>query len=185
MTPAPGQHPDGDIVVANGKIYDVFSGRLPWAAFSPCRRYRYLLAWPTGVENDRIALGVFANPSVATPEALDPTLTRWLDYCRRWGFGWSYTGNVRAWRETNPKLVPPDPEAIGPCNDDWIKFAATRAELVLCGWGKLGGAQGNYTLELLQSVGATPKALKLNADGSPAHPLYLKSTCVPIELHTH
>jgi hypothetical protein len=33
----------------------------PSAIFSLCKRYRYFLAWPTGRDNDRAALGVFAN----------------------------------------------------------------------------------------------------------------------------
>lgn len=87
--------------------------RKPRAIFSPCERYRYFLAWPTGRDNDR-ALGIFANPSTATAEKPDPTVTRWIDYCRRWGFGWAFVCNARAWRHTNPKMVPPDPVGVGP-----------------------------------------------------------------------
>lgn len=150
-----------------------------WAVFSPNQSYRYFLAWPTGVDNERIALGVFANPSTATAEQTDPTVRRWIGYCRACGFGWAWVCNVRAWRETDPKKVPPDPAAIGPENDRHIVQAALGAELVVCGWGKLGGARGPVVLDLLRSAGVVPHALALNADGSPRHPLYLGASLQP------
>jgi len=155
------------------------TGRLPGAEFSECGRYRYLLRLPTGVDNDRIALGCFANPSTATAFVSDPTVTRWFRYCKSWGYGWSWVVNVRAWRETHPGKVPPDPLAIGPCNDAWILAAAESADLVVCGWGKLGGTRGEQVLGMLDLAGIMPHALHLNADGSPGHPLYLPKTAKP------
>jgi hypothetical protein len=156
--------------------------REPRAVYSPCEKYRYFLAWPTAVDNDRAALGVFANPSTATHMKTDRTVDRWIDYCGRWGYGWAWVCNVRAWRETNPKLVPPDPLAIGPSNSDEICRAALRAELVVCGWGKLGGCAVAAALAAIRTAGKTPHALKLNKDGSPAHPLYLRTTLTPFPM---
>lgn len=158
--------------------------RTPSAIFSECQRYRYQLWWPTGIDNDRRALGVFANPSTATAEVLDPTVKRWFNYCRDWGFGWAGVVNVRAWRETNPKLVPPDPEAIGPWNTDNIIDACLSSELIVCGWGKLGYPLGNQTLGHIKHAGKIPHALKLNKDGSPCHPLYLSSKLKPFPMVT-
>jgi len=153
--------------------------RTPGAEFSECRRYRYLLRIPTGLPNDRIALGIFANPSTATAEVLDPTMRRWRAYCRDWGYGWSWTANLRAWRETNPRLVPKGNESVGPQNDSWILAASESADLVVCGWGQLGGLRGIGTLLALRNIGVVPHALKLNANGTPAHPLYLKANLRP------
>lgn len=153
-----------------------------WDIMSPDERHRYMLAWHTGVANERIALGIFANPSTATKDQLDPTLTRWVNYCRAWGYGWAWVVNVRAWRETNPKLVPADPEAIGPDNDRHIVQACLGAELVVCGWGKLGGARGPVALDLIRRAGKVPHALKLNQDGSPCHPLFLKADLKPFPM---
>jgi hypothetical protein len=150
-----------------------------WAVYSPCRSYRYLLAWPTGLANERIACGIFANPSTATEEQLDPTCRRWVNYCRAWGYGWAWVVNVRAWRETDPRKVPPDPESIGQENDRHILQAALGAELVVCGWGRLGGRRGDGVLGLLSYAGIVPHALKVNQDGSPCHPLYLSSKLKP------
>jgi hypothetical protein len=83
----------------------------PWAVISKCERYRYVLAWPTGLEDDRYALFVLANPSTATAEQTDPTVARCIGYAR-----------------------------------------------------------------------ITPHALKLNKDGSPQHPLYLRRDAVPVPI---
>jgi hypothetical protein len=172
--------------------------RVPMAVFSECtwhkvdpgdcspacegRAYRYVLYWPTGVDNDQIALGVFANPSTASAEETDPTVARWINYCKRWGYGWAAVVNVRAWRATDPKNVPPDPKAIGVFNDSHILEQVGAADLVVCGWGKLGGKRGEHVLGLIRSARKTPHALKLNQDGSPAHPLYLRGDLLPFAM---
>jgi hypothetical protein len=171
--------------------------KVPQAVFSECtqhgegcesescagRLYRYYLQWPTGVNNNRIALGVFANPSTADATKLDPTLKRWREYCRAWGYGWSATVNVRAWRATNPDDVPADPVAIGKENMECILSAAALSDLIVLGYGKLGGELGLETVRHIRAV-VTPQqihCLKLNLDGSPAHPLYLRKDLTPIE----
>jgi hypothetical protein len=59
-----------------------------------------------------------------------------------------------------------------------------RASLVICGWGKAGGLRdrGKTVLMLIRSVGRIPHALKLNADGTPQHPLYLPYSKKPFEM---
>lgn len=168
--------------LAQPSLFEMPAERRPFAVYSPCGRYRYVLAWPTGVDNDRYALGALANPSTATHEKTDPTIERWIGYARRWGYGWARVVNARAWRETNPRLLPPDPEAIGPDNDRHIIEQARGAEIVVCGWGKLGGVRGPVVLDLIRSAGKVPHALKLNKDGSPQHPLYLRADAMPFPM---
>jgi hypothetical protein len=152
------------------------------AVFSACGLYRYFLAWPTGIDNERAGLGCFANPSKATAEKTDPTVDRWIAYCRRWNLGWAWVVNTRAWRETDPKKVPRGESAIGPDNAYWIDRSARDAEIVVCGWGKLGGEQGLATLQIIRMADKVPHALKLNGDGTPAHPLYLRGDLVPFPM---
>lgn len=159
--------------------------RTPGAEFSECGRYRYLLRWPTGLDDDRVALFIGANPSTADAERLDPTLRRWLRYCRDWGYGWSWTVNVRAWRETHPGKVPADPLAVGPLNDVWILAAADSADIVVCGWGKLGGWRGALVLAMLDLEDIVPHALDLNEDGTPRHPLYIPKTAKPVPMEAY
>ncbi len=140
--------------------------------WSDCRRYRYQLGYPTGVDNDRAALLIGTNPSTATWDDPDPTAKRWIGFCLRWGYGWALLGNPRAWSETDTKAVPPDPEAIGPDNAVHLLDLCRRSELVVCGWGTNGGALAIDTMHQLASEGVDLHALKLNQDGSPTHPLY-------------
>lgn len=169
--------------------------RAPSGVFSSCqlhaactepycvgRRYRYVLRWPTGIDNDRVALGIFANPSTATPEKLDPTLKRWANYCKAWGYGWSWTCNALAWRETKPKFVPKGIAAIGTDNYRWIIRSAREAELVVCGWGNLDQGKGPVVLETLRSINAVPHALKLTKASKPSHPLYLAANLKPFPM---
>ena len=146
-------------------------------------RYRYLLGYPTAEGgNERICLFVLANPSTATSRKVDPTVARCIKWAGQWGFGWCHVANVRAWRATDPRDVPEDPKAIGPDNDRHIAEACRKAELVVCGWGKLGGARGPVVERIIRDTGHVPHALKLNADGSPGHPLYLPAAARPFPM---
>jgi len=169
----------------------LFSGRHPSALFSDCpehqqcaaacksRLYRYLLRVPTGVDNDRVCLFVLANPSTATPEKLDPTVTRCVGYARAWGFGWCVVVNIRAWRATDPSEVPADNRAVGTINDYVVENEALRADLIVCGWGKLGGDAANDVARRI--LGSRPLyALRTNEDGTPSHPLYLPALLKPV-----
>jgi hypothetical protein len=157
----------------------------PSCALSACGRYRYTLRIPLTADRRGVCLFVMANPSTAIVTdgvfASDPTVTRCMNFARRWGCGTLIVENVRAWRETDPDKVPPDPLAIGPENDARIRRSAKEADIVVCGWGKLGGERGRAVLRMLAEVCA-PTALKLNGDGSPAHPLYLAADLKPFPM---
>lgn len=154
--------------------------------FSPCRRYRYLLKRRIDDANatlDKgVCLWVLANPSIADEVKLDPTLRRCFGYTMAWGYSEMRVVNVRAFVSTDPKQVPADPEAIGPDNWQYIVGQACVADLVVCGYGKLGGERGRQVLSLLFECGARPTALRLNDDGSPEHPLYLPAKLTPFPL---
>jgi hypothetical protein len=149
--------------------------------FSPCRRYRYSLRRKI---NDRasVCLWVLANPSVADEFDLDPTLRRCADYTERWGFGEMRVVNERAWVETESSLVPDDDSAIGVDNGWHIIENARGSNLIVCGWGRLGGGAGVRVFYLLRDEGFWLHALKLNKNGSPQHPLYLKASLKPFPL---
>jgi hypothetical protein len=149
--------------------------------FSPCRRYRYSLRRKISDASSTV-LWVMANPSIADEFKLDPTLTRCADYTERWGYGEMRVVNVRAWVETDSSKLPPDDQAIGVENGFHIVKNAVASQLIICGWGKLGGAAGLRALQLLRDDGFKPHALKLNKDGSPQHPLYLKASLKPFPL---
>jgi hypothetical protein len=159
----------------------------PSCILSKCGLYRYSLTIPLAeTEAGGSCLFVLANPSTAVVTdgvfQSDPTVTRCINYARAWGFGRVVVANVRAWRETDPKKVPPDPLAIGPENDEWICGLAAVSHLIVAGWGKLGGARGPKVLSVIRDVDKVPHALRLNGDGSPCHPLYLPSSLKPFPM---
>ncbi len=150
--------------------------------FSFDRRYRYLLKRRLSGGPGGVCLWIMANPSIADEFKLDPTLTRCADYTERWGFSEMRVVNVRAWISTDPKGVPKGDEAFGPDNARIVNEEATNADLVVGGWGKLGGALGAEMHQYLRKIGVTVHALKLNDDGSPSHPLYLAKNLKPFPI---
>ncbi len=151
--------------------------------FSFDRRYRYLLKRKVA-ETGGVCLWILANPSVADEVALDPTLTRCVDYTQRWGYGEMRVVNVRAWISTDPKGVPKGDEAFGPDNARTVNSEATTADLVVGGWGRLGGALAAEMHAYLRTLGVIVHALKRNDDGSPSHPLYLAKSLKPFPMET-
>ncbi len=70
-------------------------------------------------------------------------------------------------------------DPVGPDNDSAIVRAAKEADLVVCAWGNHGAF-----LERSARVRALLKkeklhTLRLNANGEPAHPLYLPGNLRP------
>ncbi len=159
--------------------------------FSPCRRYRYVLRrWlnndkpePAAGEFRGFCLWIMANPSIADEHVLDPTLTRCAAFTRAFGFDEMRVVNVRAFVATDPADLPSDPEAIGPENVDHIMFQASQSSMTVCGWGRLGGEWARTVLKEVQQF-TTPRALRLNQDRSPQHPLYLPASLRPFAMES-
>lgn len=147
--------------------------------------YRYALYRRLSM-GERVVLFVGLNPSTADAATDDPTIRRCVGFARSWGFDWLYMGNLNAWRATDPKQLPKASElaAVGPRNQEALKWMAQRAEIVVACWGQ--HKLNQYARTLSRIVLALPHArcLGCNADGSPKHPLYLPSSSVlqvPVE----
>jgi len=122
------------------------------------------------------------NPSTADELKLDPTCARARDYAERWGYGALMVTNIFAFRETNPSRMKAAADPVGRGNDAAIVRAARESAIVVCAWGNHGGFLGRAT-EILGKLNAKNirlHALRLNASGEPAHPLYLPGTLRPI-----
>lgn len=159
--------------------------REPYAVFEG--PYRYFLAWPTSLENDRVLLSIGANPSKAGRIERgrilsDPTISRLRNLAEDLGFGWLQMVNARSYVSTNPKDVPADPEGIGSETDSWIKDAAHEADLVVCCYGHLAGERSTRVLELVLAAGKVPHALALTKDGLPRHPRGVPGSARPFPL---
>lgn len=144
------------------------------AEFSACRRWRYLL-WRQWDPQKPVANFLMLNPSTADEHKLDPTCARARDYAERWGYGGLIVTNVFGFRSTNPLLMKSERDPVGPGNDAAIVRAARQADLVVCAWGNHGqwGERSTHVKNLLRKNSIEVHNLKLNANGEPAHPLYL------------
>jgi hypothetical protein len=161
----------------------LFAESHAWARFSPCRQWRYQLG-RTWDESKPRANFLMLNPSTADEVVLDATVTRCVDFSRRWSYGGLIVTNLFAWRATEPADMKASVDPVGPDNDTAILDAANKCAVVVCAWGNHGTWLGRNekVLELLRSAGIRPHALKINtATGHPAHPLYLPQTLTPME----
>lgn len=150
------------------------------ATFSDCRRWRYLL-WRRWDAARPAANFLMLNPSTADEHKLDPTCSRARRYAERWGYGGLVVTNVFAWRATDPAAMKAVEDPVGPDNDAAIAQAARTASLIVCAWGNHGAhrERSASVVSLLKRAGVRLHALRVNAAGEPAHPLYLKGNLQP------
>jgi hypothetical protein len=146
------------------------------AVFSEDRLYRYVLwrHWSmTGLaDGGRFVAFVGLNPSTADETTDDPTIRKCRGFAERWGFARMAMVNLFALRATDPRVMKKHPEPVGPENDIHLVNIAINCDLLVFAWGKDGRHRGRdrEVVALLHSASA--RALRLNGDGSPAHPLY-------------
>lgn len=144
------------------------------AAFSRCRRWRYLL-WRRWDAAKPVANFLMLNPSTADELRLDPSCTRARNYAERWGYGGLIVTNLFGWRATDPQEMKAVRDPVGRGNDAAILRAAREAALVVCAWGNHGSHMDRErkVVALLNAEGIELHLLRLNGSGTPAHPLYL------------
>jgi hypothetical protein len=119
------------------------------------------------------------NPSTADELKLDPSCTRARRYAEAWGYGGLIVTNVFGWRATDPEKMKAERDPVGPGNDAAIVRAAKESAIVVCAWGNHGAflERSAEVKNLLQEIKL--HALRVNANGEPAHPLYLPGTLRP------
>jgi hypothetical protein len=151
------------------------------ATFSPCRRWRYLL-WRRWDETKPVANFLMLNPSTADEAKLDPTCARARGYAERWGYGALIVTNIFAFRNTDPDRMKAAKDPVGPGNDAAIVKAARESEIVVCAWGNHGSflERSSRVKALLSQSRVKLYTLRINANGEPAHPLYLPGRLEPI-----
>jgi hypothetical protein len=120
-------------------------------------------------------MGAFigANPSYADEVREDTTVTKCIRFAERWGWGGMFMLNVRAFVATDPALVPPDPEGIGPENDSTIlriACAVLQCENIVAAWGHLGGSRGVDVGRYLEAEGVRLYCLGTTRANEPRHP---------------
>jgi hypothetical protein len=153
------------------------------AVFSDDDRHRYLLTRDAGadlyVKPTGFPLFIMLNPSTATHEQSDPTVTRCRRFAVRWGFLSFRVCNLFSLRATNPKeLLRDDAPEGDPENLETILAMAAEANIVICAWGTMGELRQRrlaVTRALCEREAVKLRCFGRTKDGSPKHPLYLRS----------
>ena len=163
-------------------IPDLIAESLEGAYFSECRKYRYLL-WRR-FEGDcpiqRMCAFIGLNPSTADEINNDPTVTRCINYSKAWGFQGFIMLNLFAFRGTDPKDMKNAMSPVGPLNDRVISQVTAVVGRTVCAWGT-HGLWCDRDRKVRDSILAKEVYhLGRNRDGTPKHPLYLRSNLQPL-----
>jgi hypothetical protein len=148
------------------------------------REYRYVLrrVWDDLLPT---AMFVMMNPSVADIDADDPTVARCQTFARSWGCGGLYVVNTFAYRATDQGRLLAADDPVGPENDRHILAMAKLSRIIVMAYGKPHRSlrqRGVDVCTMLKRHGHRLHALKLNADGTPGHPLYLSGGLKPFPI---
>ena len=143
------------------------------ALFSECRTYRYAL-WRLWDESLDSILFIGLNPSTADESHNDPTISRCINFAKKWGYGGLCMANLFAYRATQPRIMILADDPIGPNNDQILFDLVSKADIVVAAWGNHGSFMGRsaYIARSIHNL----SCLGFNKSGEPAHPLYLSES---------
>lgn len=161
------------------KLFDHYDN--DGAIFSTCRKYRYALfrLWNL---NEPLVMFIGLNPSTANEHDNDPTIRRVMKFAFDWGYGGVYMMNLFPLVSTDPAALSnfysPFHDIEDAENIKWLEKAYDKCEEVIFAWGAFPQAQKKA--EQVIKMFPSAKALEINQDGSPRHPLYVKGDRIPI-----
>lgn len=160
------------------------------AIFSPCGTWRYRLDRRFLIPGPTIGF-MLHNPSTAGASADDRTSGRGISFSRAWGAGGLIYMNPWAGIATKPADLWRMSDPIGPEND--LHIAAALAEIrasggfVVAAWGAVSppahareAARRRLADVITMLRDHDLRALAVNQDGSPKHPLYVRATAQPL-----
>lgn len=161
------------------------------AELSPDRLMRWELEriWNLEVHtpNLRICVFVMLNPSKADGLVDDPTIGKVITFAKYWGYDGIRVVNLVGYRATDPRVM-----------YEWFKIqnlldlnehltravrGATKPDVakVVLAYGKIRPCLREHAYSIVRAIAKVRNTydIKLNKDGTPAHPLYLKGTLTP------
>lgn len=151
------------------------------AQLSDCGLFRMLLARVMNPELP-LLMWVCLNPSTADDREDDNSVRKMKAMTNLLGFGGFLLANLFAYRTKNPKVLKAAGYPRHEAEDEALRVALLSVRGVVCGWGgnAAGHPRAGEVLQLIKQHAQTsgrdelmPRALKINADGTPAHPLYM------------
>lgn len=144
------------------------------AIFSECRKYRYKL-WRYWDESKPIIVFIGLNPSTANETTNDPTIMKVQKIAKNLGYGGVHMLNLFAIISSKPEVLLTCSDPIGE-NDKYL--AEAKDHDVVFAWGafKQATERARVVIDMFDKA----QALKINADGSPKHPLYCRDNTIPV-----
>lgn len=138
------------------------------ATISEDQQYRYDLTrrWGQG----GVVCFIMLNPSVADAVRDDNTITKCMEFSKRWGYGAIVVVNQCALRSTDPKVLAVHPDPRGPLNDVAVRTNVATADLVVAAWGATKLGQRLDIQTLANATGQKIFCLGKTKDGYPKHP---------------
>ena len=151
------------------------------AVFSNDRSRRYAL-WRVWDRSKGYVLFIGLNPSIANETISDPTVTRCRKFAERWGYGGVLMGNLYSKVSTDPSGV--DFNERDDLNTQYLSSMHNLSGLTVVCWGSNADLNvATETVYYLKKCHMTFKSFycfAINKNGSPKHPLYLRSDAVVI-----
>jgi hypothetical protein len=159
------------------------------AIFSPCGTWRYRLDREFLIPGPTIGF-MLHNPSKAGTSTEDPSSRRGINFSRGWGAGRLVYMNPWAGVATKPADLWRMDDPVGPDNDRHIAAALDEIRatggFVVAAWGSVSPpahareAARRRLADVVEMLRAHDlRALAINKDGSPKHPLYVRATTLP------
>lgn len=154
---------------------ELFDNDMNGAKFSECRKYRYAL-WRIWDKEKPLIMFIGLNPSTANENDDDPTIRRVKRFAFDWGYGGVYMMNCFSFVSTNPK----DVQLINDIsqNDIWLLLVRDKCKDAVFAWGNFRVVRATGRDKELIKMFPNAKALEINKNGSPKHPLFVKSNCI-------
>jgi hypothetical protein len=142
------------------------------AIFSDDRKYRYAL-WRKWDFRHPCILFIGLNPSRANEHYNDPTITRCIDFAKRWGYGGLYFGNLFAYRSPFPNdlLIPSDP--VGVNTDEWLSVMNADSKITVFAWGQWPHQIVRDRAKDVENMFSGTYCFGYTKNKFPKHPLYL------------
>lgn len=153
------------------------------ADFSDCGLYRYSL-WRIWDESKPLVMFIGLNPSTANAETDDPTIRRVKSIASNLGYGGVYMCNCFSFISTNPDMLQSETLEAMMKNADVLKRVYERVSDVIFAWGNFDIVRKMGVDKKLSEAFPNAKALFINKNGSPKHPLYCKSDIKPVIFKT-
>lgn len=147
------------------------------AEISECGLHRYSLTRTWNIHKQKVMF-IGLNPSRADHVYNDPTITRCINFAKKWSFGGLFFANIFSFRTPDPRVLTANiNQAVGPDFEKHFKKMLSQAEMVICCWGSWSFTE-ERTADVLKMI-KEPWCLGKNKDGQPKHPLYLSLNTEP------